>query len=146
LNLSQALNSATLSPQVTLSYFEHQLPTFAMPPADPGDLRLAHGSCRKLHGGGWDALPILDDLLEHYAKEPNSRLHQLFFTGDQIYGDDVADPLLRVATDIGNALLGWEENLPLFQTPTTGDEFKKASELTPVSAVALPEITAASQP
>lgn len=130
-NLAQALNSATHAPQVAVSYFEHQLPTFAMPPSDLCDLRLAHGSCRKLHGGGQDALPILDDLIEHYAKESNSRLHQLFFTGDQIYGDDVADPLLWVATEVGETLLGWEENLPVCQTSTNSYEYKKASELKP---------------
>jgi hypothetical protein len=130
-NLAQALNSAQLFTQVTLSYFEHQLPTFAMPPSHLSDLRIAHGSCRKLHGGGQDALPMLDDLIEHYAKEPNSRLHQLFFTGDQIYGDDVADPLLWVATQIGDTLLGWEENLPFYQTPTTACECKKPSEFKP---------------
>jgi len=116
-NLAQAL-TAEHFPQVTVSYFEHQLPTFALPPADLNDLRLAHGSCRKLHGGGSDALPILDDLIKHSAQEPKSRLHQLLFTGDQIYGDDVADPLLWVATQVGDTLLGWEENLPLCQTST----------------------------
>lgn len=130
-NLAQALNCATHSPLVRVSYFEHQLPTFAMPPSDLWDLRLAHGSCRKLHGGGQDALPILDDLIEHYANEPNSRPHQLFFTGDQIYGDDVADPLLWVATEVGETLLGWEENLPVCQTSTTSYKYKKASELKP---------------
>mgnify|MGYP005849054193 CR=1 FL=1 len=129
-NLAQALNSETV-PTVTVSYFEHQLPTFAMPPEDLNNLRLAHGSCRKLHGGGHDALPILDDLIEHYAKEPNSRLHQLFFTGDQIYGDDVADSLLWMATEIGDTLLGWEEHLPLHQTPTASYKFKKPRELKP---------------
>ncbi|HEY9833039.1 MAG TPA: PhoD-like phosphatase [Stenomitos sp.] len=127
-NLAQAL-TAELFPQVTVSYFDHQLPTFAMPPQDLNDLRLAHGSCRKLHGGGQDTLPILDDLIEHDAHQPNTRLHQLFFTGDQIYGDDVADPLLWVATAVGDTLLGWEEHLPLGQTPTYADEYKKPSEL-----------------
>ena len=130
-NLAQALNSATVSPQVTVSYFEHQLPTFAMPPDDLNNLRLAHGSCRKLHGGGQDALPMLDDLIEYYAREPNSRLHQLFFTGDQVYGDDVADPLLWVATQTGDTLLGWEENLPFVYSPTIGYEGKKPTELPP---------------
>ena len=96
-----------------LSYFDHQLPTFALPPEDLNHLRIVHGSCRKPHGGGCDALPILDDLIEEYAGEANSRPHQLFFTGDQIYGDDVADPLLWAVTEAGDALLGWEENLPL---------------------------------
>ena len=131
-NLAEALNSPTTqgSP-VTVSYFEHQLPTFAIPPSDLNHLRLAHGSCRKLHGGGQDALPLLDGLIEHHAKEPNSRLHQLFLTGDQIYGDDVADPLLWAATETGDTLLGWEENLPFYKTSTTSYEFKKPSDLKP---------------
>ncbi len=129
--LTEALNSSTQRQFVTVSYFQHQLPTFAMPPDDLNNLRLAHGSCRKLHGGGQDALPILDDLIEHYAKDPNSRLHQLFFTGDQIYGDDVADSLLWMAIEAGDTLLGWEEELPLCQTSTTGYECKKASEFKP---------------
>ncbi len=129
-NLAQAL-TAELFPQVKVSYFDHQLPTFAIPPKDLNDLRLAHGSCRKLHGGGQDTLPILDDLIEHYANQPNARLHQLFFTGDQIYGDDVADPLLWVATAVGGTLLGWEEHLPLGPTPTHAYEYKKPSELKP---------------
>lgn len=116
-------------PQVTVSYFEHQLPTFALPPEDLNHLRLAHGSCRKLHGDGCDALPMLDGLIGYSAQDPNGRLHQLFFTGDQIYGDDVADPLLWVATEVGDTLLGWEENLP-FSTPK-GYEYKKPSELKP---------------
>lgn len=129
-NLALAL-TAQHTPHVTVSYFEHQLPTFALPPDDLNDLQLAHGSCRKLHGGGSDALPLLDDLIGYSAKQPNARIHQLFFTGDQIYGDDVPDPLLRVATQVGNTLLGWEENLPLSPTPSKGYKYKKPSELKP---------------
>lgn len=124
--LTQALNSPGIAP-VTISYFAHQLPTFSMPPDDLNHLRIAHGSCRKLHGGGQDALQMLDDLIEYHANEPNSRLHQLFFTGDQIYGDDVADPLLWVATELGDTLLGWEEKLPFYQNNIG----KKPSELLP---------------
>jgi hypothetical protein len=129
-NLVQALTGGHF-PHVTVSYFEHQLPTFALPPEDLNNLRLAHGSCRKLHGGGADALPLLDEFIEHYAHEPNSRLHQVFLTGDQIYGDDVADPLLEVATEVGDTLLGWEEHLPLSQTSTISCDYKKPCELKP---------------
>ncbi len=96
----------------TLSYFTHQKPTFLLPPEQLSDLKIAHGSCRKPHGAGFDALPILDCLLEETASEPKARPHQLFLTGDQIYGDDVADPLLWLATALGDTLLGWEEPLP----------------------------------
>lgn len=112
LTLAAALISSLL-PQVPISYFEHQLPTFALPPADLNQVRLAHGSCRKLHGKGRDTLPILDDWLQSQASYPNDRLHQLFLTGDQIYGDDVADALLCLLTDAGESLLGWQEELPI---------------------------------
>ncbi len=128
-NLTQALNCDTIFPNVTVSYFEHQLPTFALPPADLNNLRIAHGSCRKLHGGGQDALQMLDELISHYATQPNARLHQLFFTGDQIYGDDVADALLWTATQVGDTLLGWEENLPFYQTSSSCYEYRKPREL-----------------
>lgn len=110
--LQQALLSSEF-PQISLSYFPHQLPTFVLPPEDLNDVRLVHGSCRKPHGKGYDALPILDCLLEQNATSPNFRPQQLFLTGDQIYGDDVGDPLLSILTEVGNTLLGWEEPLPL---------------------------------
>lgn len=110
--LEQALCS-DLFPQANLSYFNHRKPTFVLPPTDPRHLKLVHGSCRKPHGDGYDALPILDCLIEQAADQPEQRPHQLFLTGDQIYADDVADPLLWVASQIGDRLLGWDEKLPI---------------------------------
>lgn len=101
---------------INLSYFEHGLPSFVLPPKNINHLRIAQGSCRKPQGEGLDALPILDDLIQQYADNANHRLHQLFLTGDQVYADDVADPLLFALTDLGNTLLGWEEKLPLVRT------------------------------
>ncbi|MBL1174028.1 PhoD-like phosphatase [Pantanalinema sp. GBBB05] len=109
----QAALTSSLLPQVPISYFAHQLPTFALPPANLHQVKLAHGSCRKLHGKGQDTLPILDDWIQTQAGHPDDRLHQLFLTGDQIYGDDVADPLLWQLTEAGDSLLGWQEALPL---------------------------------
>ncbi|MGC1217464.1 MAG: PhoD-like phosphatase [Phormidesmis sp.] len=97
----------------SISYFAHQKPTFTLPPSELRDLKIVHGSCRKPHGRGFDALPILDCLIEADAGNTGARPHQLFMTGDQIYGDDVADPLLWLATPLGDTLLGWEEKLPL---------------------------------
>lgn len=118
----QTLQQALISPDfpsISLSYFPHQLPTFVLPPEDLNELRLVHGSCRKPHGKGYDALPILDCLLEENATAPNFRPQQLFLTGDQIYGDDVGDPLLWILTDVGDTLLGWEEQLPLLGSDRT---------------------------
>ncbi|MBI4783125.1 MAG: PhoD-like phosphatase [Oscillatoriophycideae cyanobacterium NC_groundwater_1537_Pr4_S-0.65um_50_18] len=127
LQLPQTLQQALCSdrfPDVTISYFEHQKPTFVLPPDCLEDLRLVQGSCRKAHGDGFDALPMLDCFLETAAHQPRQRPQQLFLTGDQIYGDDVADPLLWVATQLGERLLGWEEQLP-------GDRSSSAVTYTP---------------
>lgn len=113
-NLEQALHAAGVSAG-GISYFNHQLPTFALPPADLTQLQILHGSCRKAHGGGQDTLPILDSLIQHSAALANTRPHQLFFTGDQVYGDEVADPFLALMTDAAETLLGWDECLPLGQ-------------------------------
>ncbi|MCG6135971.1 MAG: PhoD-like phosphatase [Nostoc sp. LLA-1] len=112
--LQQALCSNRF-PSVNISYFAHQKPTFVLPPSNLQDLRIVHGSCRKPHGHGFDTLPILDCLIEETANQPRQRPHQLFLTGDQIYGDDVAEPLLWVSSMLGDALLGWEERLPVTQ-------------------------------
>ncbi|MFG3700466.1 peptidoglycan-binding protein [Micromonospora sp. NPDC047620] len=71
-------------------------PTFATPPGDPNRLRIFHGSCRKPHGEGYDAFPALDPIIAASAGDPAQRPHQLVLGGDQIYADDVADPLLAL--------------------------------------------------
>jgi hypothetical protein len=76
-------------PNLNISYFAHKYPTFVLPPSQIADLRIVHGSCRKPHGAGSDALTILDRLLATTADRPSERPQQLLFTGDQIYGDDV---------------------------------------------------------
>ena len=108
---SQSLRQA-LGPGRPISYFGHQRPTFALPPSQLNHLQIVHGSCRKAHGEGYDALPTLDRLIEQSAPSPYHRPHQLFHTGDQIYADDVADPMLAMCSPFGNALLGWTEMLP----------------------------------
>ncbi|BAY24594.1 hypothetical protein NIES2100_43890 [Calothrix sp. NIES-2100] len=128
--LQQALCSSRF-PAVNISYFDHQKPTFVLPPTDLQDLRIVHGSCRKPHGDGFDALPILDCLIESAANQPRKRPHQLFLTGDQIYGDDVADPLLWVSSQLGDALLGWEERLPLTQQTAADPSYLTPKQLLP---------------
>ncbi|ABA22072.1 conserved hypothetical protein [Trichormus variabilis ATCC 29413] len=133
LTLEQALFSNRF-PQVSISYFEHQKPTFVLPPDSLADLHIIHASCRKPHGHGIDALPLLDSLIASAANQPRRRPHQLFLTGDQIYGDDVADPFLWVASNLGDSLLGWEEKLPVgqgYRTPkelAPGERAKVATE------------------
>ena len=105
-----------------ISYFPHGLPTFSLPPDDLNQLKIVHGSCRKPHGGGRDTLSCLDDLILASASLASERPHQLFLTGDQIYGDDVANPLLWLAQGINQLLLGWSEELPLISGTMSATE------------------------
>ncbi len=108
--------------QYSISYFSHQLPTFCLPPQDLNYLRIVHGSCRKPHGGGKDTLSCLDHLIQDAASDANQRPHQVFLTGDQIYGDDVADPMLWLCQGISQLLFGWSEELPLQCSSIVSDE------------------------
>jgi hypothetical protein len=103
------LKSATNSARLAYPPFDN--PTFCLPPKDLNKLRLVHGSCRKPHGEGRDALAVLDSLIAAKAPRPLERPHQLILSGDQIYADDVADVLLRLLNDAGKVLLGWHEVL-----------------------------------
>ncbi|WP_421657764.1 PhoD-like phosphatase [Leptothermofonsia sp. ETS-13] len=116
---------------VSLSYFAHQKPTFALPPQQIQHLRIVHGSCRKPHGNGFDALPILDCLIEETASQPQQRPHQVFLTGDQIYADDVADPLLWAASNLGDLLLGWHEKLPAGPRESSDSRYYTPRQLRP---------------
>ncbi|MCC0178697.1 PhoD-like phosphatase [Waterburya agarophytonicola K14] len=106
----------------SLSYFAHQLPTFSLPPQDLNHLKIIHGSCRKPHGGGKDTLSYVDNLILESARSATERPHQLFLTGDQIYGDDVADPILWLAQGVSKLLFGWSEELPLVSGSISSDD------------------------
>jgi hypothetical protein len=95
-----------------ISYAPLALPSFALPPTDRKNLRLIHGSCRKAHGPSLDSMPAIDEIISIDVTDPRKRPHQLFLTGDQIYADDVADPLLYMLRDAESALIGWRETLP----------------------------------
>jgi len=55
---------------------------------------LLHGSCRKPHHPGSDGLLQVDQLLAEAAAHPASYPALLMMSGDQIYADDVAGPML----------------------------------------------------
>ncbi|MFZ2269280.1 MAG: hypothetical protein WAV95_17025 [Azonexus sp.] len=95
-----------------LGYAIGTLPSFVTPPRVAAKLHFYHGSCRKFHGGGSDAMLRLDEALENVFDRPDLRPQMLFLTGDQIYADDVAGPLLPVLTELSKKLLGWEEKVP----------------------------------
>ena len=95
-----------------LTYNDLPLPSFFIPSGDRG-LRVLHGSCRLLHGRGPDALATADGVVTGTAEDLEDRPSALFLTGDQIYGDDVADGLIGHLTELGSGLLGNDDDTSL---------------------------------
>ncbi len=89
----------------TLAYAGFDLPTFFVRRSVPA-LRLLHGSCRLLHGKGRDALVAADELLAATATDVAARPAALVLTGDQIYGDEVAGPLIAHLRRLADELCG----------------------------------------
>ena len=56
---------------------------------------ILHGSCRKPHYDGSDALAQVDNLIANSFDNEKERPDLLLMTGDQIYADDVAGPMLQ---------------------------------------------------
>ncbi|ALS99996.1 alkaline phosphatase D family protein [Lacimicrobium alkaliphilum] len=55
---------------------------------------LLHGSCRKPHHPSEDGLLQVDRVLEDTQASPKQRPAMLILSGDQVYADDVAGPML----------------------------------------------------
>jgi hypothetical protein len=71
---------------------------------------VVHGSCRKPHYDGPDALAQLDDRLADAVAQPGTeRPDLLLMTGDQVYADDVAGPMLRAVHATSDLLGLWAE-------------------------------------
>jgi hypothetical protein len=88
----------------SIVYGDAGLPTLMLPGDRPAPL--LHGSCRKPHGKGEDALAAADALLARAWNDLDARPGALFLMGDQIYADDVADPLLPALSSLGRRLIG----------------------------------------
>jgi hypothetical protein len=99
------------APGVALGYATDRLPTFRTPVARLEDVRIAHGSCRRSNGPGFDALAWLDDLLEETLTNIDERPQQLFLTGDQIYADDLGPEMLWMLSDLAGDVMGNDEKL-----------------------------------
>ena len=80
-------------------------PSFAIQ-SSKAKLRLIHGSCRKPHGGGDDAMPFITELFgPNAATSASDRPHYLLLTGDQIYADDVSTSLLWLLQETGKEFM-----------------------------------------
>jgi hypothetical protein len=94
-----------IDPPNAIVYPGFARPTFFIPSEDD-DLKVIHGSCRLLHGKGEDALAGVDAEIERTVRDPEKRPQALFLTGDQIYADDVASPMLVHVRPLADELLG----------------------------------------
>lgn len=97
--------------QLAIGYKENTLPSFCLPGDTPDKLIIVHGSCRKMHGHGQDALALLDAKIKESVEDVEGPLKKrpqaLFLTGDQIYADEVPGFFLRsIASMDGGALFG----------------------------------------
>ena len=108
------------APGLALGYVEDRLPSFVTPPATVEQTRLAHCSCRKTFGPGYDALAWLDKEIEVHLTESGERPQQLFMTGDQIYADDLPPSLLHMLAGLAEQVIGADEQLHVVGTTTTG--------------------------
>jgi hypothetical protein len=116
MSLAEATHNASLS------YLPSKRPSFCLPPTDVNKLRIIHGSCRHSNGDGRDALAEVNRLIAQAALVADERPHQLLLGGDQLYADDVGADLLLLLTDASDALLGWQEHLPVPRNATWTDE------------------------
>jgi hypothetical protein len=98
-----------------LTYGNSPQPTFFIPTHLN---RVLHGSCRKPHGHtadngiNYDALGLGDALLAEHHGQLATRPALLLLTGDQIYADDVADPVFALIKQQAPGVLGFQELLP----------------------------------
>lgn len=81
--------------------------------------RLFHGSCRKPHYDSGDGLVAADQLLSRTP--PEEWPSPLILSGDQVYCDDVAAPMLRAIHQSIERLGFNDESLPQCKVPQASD-------------------------
>lgn len=121
--------SAEKSELERLVYEGERLPSFMLPPTEPENIRILHGSCRKPHGNGRDALAQADRLLQQAGL--GKRAQQLYLTGDQIYADDVDDGFAKILQKA--ALVYRNEELILNPAKTRKEYIQEHSGFTSTS-------------
>ncbi|WP_168193857.1 alkaline phosphatase D family protein [Lysinibacillus sp. SGAir0095] len=96
----------------SIVYDSFKYPTFFIPKKERVlAAKFLFGSCRKPQGEGEDTLAKADRLLVEHSRNLSERPEALFLMGDQIYADNVADPLFRPINQLGQALMGVQEKL-----------------------------------
>jgi hypothetical protein len=90
-----------------LIYENHQLPNFIIKNKIN---KVLHGSCRKPHFDGEDALIQVDHAIRQSGTSVEERPALLMMSGDQIYADDVAGPMLVAIHQVIDKLALYEES------------------------------------
>ena len=88
--------------ELSITYDDIPYPSFFIPANTTSNFLYA--SCRKFHGKGGDSLVAGDKLLWNEPRNLMNRPSSLFLLGDQIYADDVADPLFPVIQSVVDSL------------------------------------------
>lgn len=84
--------------------------------------QVLHGSCRKPHFDGVDGLLCVDELLaQAHQGDPVLQPAMLLCTGDQVYADDVAGPMLSAIAQVIVKLGLFSETLPVADGEVTVD-------------------------
>jgi len=116
-----------------LAYDTLRLPSFFLPSTLS---TLIYGSCRRPHSPAIregavaeDCLAAADELIQKAVLDLGQRPAVLFLTGDQIYADNVAAPLLPVLSAMGDKLTGWQETIPNLGKPIKIPLFGRAKAL-----------------
>lgn len=117
------LGLLTKSNPFSIVYDELKYPTFFI--SEKSEKKL-FGSCRKLHGKGEDALASGDLKIRETYSDINERPGALFLVGDQIYADDVADPIFPFIQYLADELIGTDEDLSQVDERLAEEHFQKA--------------------
>ncbi|CAN5710679.1 alkaline phosphatase D family protein [soil metagenome] len=94
-----------LAGEHSLVYAGFELPSFFLR-EKTSSLAMIHGSCRMLHGRGEDALALADEQTARNASDMSVRPSAVLLTGDQLYADDVAGPIVHHLGDVGKDVVG----------------------------------------
>lgn len=80
---------------------------------------LLHGSCRKPHHDSADGLVEIDSVIEQALENPELQPDMLIMSGDQVYNDDVAGPMLVAIHNTIEHLGLFHEDLPYDELPNS---------------------------
>lgn len=91
----------------------YNFPSFIVPKDHVKEVNILHGSCRKPHGEGMDAMRGVYKALRVNGASEKERPQILCLTGDQIYADDVASGMLFMIRDAQDTLMNVQQILPI---------------------------------